>query len=75
MKVGDTKKVSVTTDPADADDSAAVIAAVKWASSDDTKATVGADGTITAVDAGTATITATSGELTATIAVTVTAAA
>jgi len=75
MKVGDTKKVSVTTDPADADDSAAVIAAVKWTSSDDTKAPVGADGTITAVDAGTATITATSGELTATIAVTVTAAA
>lgn len=74
IKVGDTRSLSVTTEPADADDSAAVIAATTWESSDAGVATVSADGTVTAVAAGTATITAKSGELEATVAVTVTAA-
>ncbi|YAB14795.1 Ig-like domain-containing protein [Lactiplantibacillus plantarum] len=73
IKVGDTRKITITTEPADADDSTAVIAAVTWKSSDDSKATVAADGTITAVAEGTATVTATSGEFTTDIAVTVTA--
>ena len=75
MKVGDTKQVTATADPADADDAADVNKAVKYASSDDTIATVAADGTITAVAEGTANITATSGSFTATVKVTVAAAA
>lgn len=75
LKVGDTKAIAVTTDPADADDAAAVIAATTWKSSDDKIATVGADGTITAVAEGSATITATSGTFTSPVAVTVSAAA
>lgn len=74
IKVGDTRSLSVTTEPADADDSAAVIAATTWKSSDAGVATVLANGTVTAVAVGTATITAKSGELEATVAVTVTAA-
>lgn len=74
IKVGDTRSLSVTTEPADADDSAAVIAATTWESSDAGVATVSADGTVTAVAVGTATITAKSGELESTVAVTVTAA-
>lgn len=72
IKVGDTRNITITTVPEDADDSAAIIAGVAWESSDESVATVNADGTITAVAAGTATVTATSGSLTATVAVTVT---
>lgn len=75
MKVGDTKQVTATADPADADDAAAVNGAIAYASSDEAIATVAADGTITAVAAGSATITATSGSFTATVKVTVAAAA
>jgi len=60
--------------PSDADNTSAVVSAVKWSSSDDTKATVSTNGVITGVAEGTATITATSGSFTATVAVTVTAA-
>lgn len=74
VKVGETKAITVSTTPADSDDSATVIEAVKWTSSDDNIATVGADGTITAVAEGSATITATSGTFTSTISVTVSAA-
>lgn len=74
MKVGDTKQVTATADPADADDAATVNAAITYASDTEATATVAADGTITAVAEGTATITATSGSFTATVKVTVTAA-
>jgi uncharacterized protein YjdB len=75
MKVGDTKQVTASATPADADDEATVNGAIKYASSDETIATVAVDGTITAVTAGTANITATSGSFTASVKVTVTAAA
>lgn len=75
MKVGDTKQVTATADPADADDAAAVNGAITYASSDEAIATVAADGTITAVAEGTATITATSGSFTGAVKVTVAAAA
>ncbi|WGI18560.1 Ig-like domain-containing protein [Latilactobacillus sakei] len=74
MKVGDTKQVTASAVPADASDAAEVVAAVKWSSSDDTVATVSSDGTISAKAEGTATITATSGSFTATVAVSVSAA-
>lgn len=61
----------MTTEPADADDSAAVIAATTWESSDPAVATVAEDGTVTAVAAGSATVTAKSGKLETTVAVTV----
>ena len=48
-----------------------MIADVVWKSSNESVATVTADGTITAVTAGTATVTATSGSLTSSVAVTV----
>lgn len=72
IKVGDTRNITITTVPVDADDSATIIAGVTWKSSDESVATVTADGTITAVTAGTATVTATSGSHTAAVAVTVT---
>ncbi|KRM54616.1 Ig-like domain-containing protein [Lacticaseibacillus sharpeae] len=75
LKVGDTKKPTLAADPADAADAAAVVAATTYKSSDETIATVAADGTITAVAAGTATITATSGTFTGDCKVTVAAAA
>lgn len=75
MQVGATKQVNATADPADADNAAAVNGAITYASSDETIATVATDGTITAVAAGSATITATSGIFTATVKVTVSAAA
>lgn len=75
MKVGDTKQVTAAADPTDADDAATVNAAIKYASSDETIATVAADGTITAVKEGSATVTATSGSFTASVKVTVSAAA
>lgn len=73
LKVGATSKPAVSVTPADADDAEAILAAVTWKSSDEAIATVAADGTITAVAAGTATITATSGAFVAEITVTVTA--
>ena len=72
IKVGDTRNITITTVPVDADDSAAIIAGVTWKSSDESVATVNSDGTITAVTAGSTTITATSGSFTVTVAVTVT---
>lgn len=73
MKVGDTKPITFTATPDGATDFDAT--KVTGASSDDTIATVAADGTITAVAAGTATITYTFNAFTTTVAVTVTAAA
>ncbi|WP_461213947.1 Ig-like domain-containing protein [Lacticaseibacillus sp. GG6-2] len=75
LKVGDAKKPTLSADPADADNVAAVVAATTYKSSDETVATVAADGTITAVKEGTATITATSGTFTGDCKVTVAAAA
>ena len=79
LKVGDTKNVTVAADPPDATDAADVIKAVTAKSSDDNIATVAANEDsgfyIKAVAVGSATITLTSGALTATVAVTVTAAA
>lgn len=79
LKVGDTKNVTVAADPSDATDAADVIKAVTAKSSDDKVATVtaneGGGFDIKAVAVGSATITLTSGALTATVAVTVTAAA
>ncbi|WP_081084180.1 Ig-like domain-containing protein [Lacticaseibacillus paracasei] len=74
LKVGATKQITVSADPVDAVNASAVISATKFASSDTGVATVAADGTITAVAVGSATITATSGSFTATVAVTVSAA-
>ena len=74
IKVGATKQVTATADPADADDAATVNGAIVWASSDDGIASVAADGTITAVAEGTANVTATSGSFTGTVKVSVVAA-
>lgn len=74
MKIGDTKQVTATADPADADDAATVNASITYASDNATIAKVAADGTITAVAEGTANITATSGSFTASVKVTVAAA-
>lgn len=74
VKVGDTKAITVSVTPENATDSAAIISAAKWTSSDDKIATV-TDGTITAVAVGTATITVTSGTFTSNVVVTVSAAA
>ncbi|WP_272845650.1 Ig-like domain-containing protein [Liquorilactobacillus mali] len=72
IKVGATKQVTVSADPATASDASVVVSAATFASSDEAVATVAADGTISGVAAGSATITATSGSFTATVAVTVT---
>lgn len=74
MKVGDTKQVTATSDPAYADDAATVNAAITYASDNTAIATVAVDGTITAVAEGTANITAMSGSFTASVKVTVAAA-
>lgn len=74
MKVGDAKQVTAKATPDDAVDATAVNGAITYASSDDKIATVAADGTITAVAEGTATVTATSGSFKATVKVTVSAA-
>lgn len=64
--VGETEKLTATVAPVNATDKT-----VTWTTSDDKKATVGADGTVTAIAAGSATITAKAGTKTATCEVTV----
>lgn len=64
MVVGATQQLTATTEPANAE--------VTWTSSDTNVATVDANGKVTAVGVGTATITATSGELFDTATITVT---
>lgn len=66
MKPGATNTLSVTVSPEDAD-----ISGMAWSSSDEAVATVDQDGNVTAVADGTATITASIGETTATCDVTV----
>lgn len=64
--MGATRKITATVTPAEATQ------VVTWSSSDETKATVDASGTITGVRAGTCTVTAkTVNNLTADVAVTV----
>lgn len=72
IKVGATKQVTISADPTNASDASAVVSATTFSSSDEAVATVTNDGTITGVAAGSATITATSGEFTTEVAVTVT---
>lgn len=76
--MGDAKDITITSDPTDANDADAVVKATTAVSSDETVATVSkkSDGafTVTGVKAGTATVTFTSGKLTTTLAVTITAA-
>lgn len=74
IKVGETKAITVSVTPENATNSAAIISAAKWTSSDNKIATV-TDGTITAVAVGTVTITVTSGTFTSTVVVTVSTAA
>lgn len=75
-KVGDSKDVTIASDPVDASDAIAVVKATTATSSDETVATVTkkSDGTftVTGVKAGTVTITFTSGGFTVTLAVTIT---
>ncbi|RYQ16067.1 alpha-amylase [Bifidobacterium pseudolongum subsp. globosum] len=66
LKEGASKQLSATVAPANATDRA-----VSWKSSDTSVATVDASGTVTAVKAGTATVTATAGGKSASIIVTV----
>ena len=77
--MGDSKDITITSDPVDASDATAVVKATTATSGDETVATVTkkSDGTftITGVKDGTATITFTSRDLTATLAVTITEAA
>lgn len=77
--MGDAKDITIASDPVDASDADAVIKATTATSSDEAVATVSkkSDGvfTVTGVKAGSATITFTSGELTTTLAVTITDAA
>ncbi|WP_179211705.1 Ig-like domain-containing protein [Secundilactobacillus pentosiphilus] len=70
VEVGKTVKLTATVTPNNATDATPV-----FTSSDATVATIANDGTVTAVKAGTATITVTAGGKTATSAITVTAAA
>ena len=77
--MGDSKDITIASDPVDASDTTAVVKATTATSGDETVATVTkkSDGTftVTGVKAGTATITFTSGDFTATLAVTITEAA
>lgn len=77
--MGDSKDITITSDPVDASDATAVVKTTTATSGDETVATVTkkSDGTftVTGVKAGTATITFTSGDFTATLAVTITEAA
>ncbi|RYQ08751.1 alpha-amylase [Bifidobacterium pseudolongum subsp. globosum] len=68
LKEGATKQLSATVSPSNATDRA-----VSWRSSNTSVATVAADGTVKAVRAGTAKITATAGGRSASVTVTVTA--
>ena len=70
LAVGGTARLTATVKPDEA-----TVKTVQWSSSDDSVATVAADGTVTAVREGTATITAKCGEKSADCAVTVKAAA
>lgn len=72
IKVGATKRVTVSAEPVDASDANAVVSATTYSSSDEAVATVTNDGTITGVAVGSTNITATSGSFTAEVAVTVT---
>ncbi|ANK59818.1 Ig-like domain-containing protein [Loigolactobacillus backii] len=77
LTVGQSKDMTITTDPDDATDATNVVGATTASSSDDTIGTIaaktGAKGTftVTGVKTGTATITFTSGSLTTTLALTV----
>lgn len=77
--MGDSKDITITSDPTDASDADAVFKATTAVSSDETIATVAkkSDGafTVTGVKAGSATVTFTSGKLTTSLAVTITDAA
>lgn len=66
VKIGETVALTATVEPENADDKTVV-----WTSSDELVATVDAEGVVTAVAAGTATITAACGELSAKCQVTV----
>ena len=66
LLVGQSYKLTATIEPENT-----TYPDVTWASDSDTVATVGEDGTVTAVSAGTANITATCGDVTATCVVTV----
>ena len=68
LVVGDTKQLTATVEPENADDSTVV-----WTSGNEKVATVDQNGLVTAVGAGTTTITATAGGKSATCTVTVTA--
>lgn len=74
--MGDAKDITIASDPVDASDTTAVVKATTATSSDEAVATAAlkSDGTftVTGVKAGTATITFTSGDFTATLAVTIT---
>lgn len=75
-KVGDSKDITIASDPVDASDATAVVKAATATSSDETVATVTkkSDGmfTVTGVKVGTVAITFTSGSFTTTLAVTIT---
>lgn len=77
--MGDTKDITIASDPVDASDATNIVKATTATSSDETVATVTrkSDGTftVTGVKAGTATITFTSGDFTVTLTVTITEAA
>lgn len=77
--MGDSKDITIASDPVDASDATAVVKATTAVSSDETVATVTkkSDGTftITGVKAGTVIITFTSGSFTSTLSVTITEAA
>lgn len=66
LLVGDSAPLTATVQPANVADKTIV-----WKSGNESVATVGTDGTVTAVSAGTATVTATCGEVTAECTVTV----
>ncbi len=67
LSKGDTQKLSLTVEPA----GAVLPGAISWTSNNAAVATVGPDGTVTAIDSGVANITATVGGFTATTAVVV----
>ena len=74
--MGDSKDITIASDPVNAIDATSVVKATTATSSDETVATVALKGdgtfTVTGVKAGTATITFTSGSFTTTLSVTIT---